>query len=137
MIKWVLKLLRKCLDLQAFLLQSVAQFNDLFLVTRYCASFLLLELEVALQLTNFEPEKLYVLETLAILCFSTCNRRLQNLDLLVEQANLIVATNHLSAKNITLCSRSCEKLTRLLVLTNRVINYEFHVIDFALLLGAL
>ena len=84
MVEWVFELLRKSLDLKSFFLQSVAKFDDFFLISMNLLGFLDFKLEVTFELTNLIAEKLDVSQTLAVLDFSIGNSRLQNLYLLVE-----------------------------------------------------
>ena len=73
MIERVLELLRESLDLQTFLLQSVAKFNDLFLIATNLFGFFDFKFEVTLELADFVAEKLYVPKTLTVLDLSIGN----------------------------------------------------------------
>jgi len=83
-VKRVLKLFRKSLDLQLFSHQLILQMKTLVSEVSNLGSLGLNDSELALKVTDLELEQFDVLKTLSILRLSLGKSGLQNLDLLIK-----------------------------------------------------
>ena len=101
-VEGVLQLFGQGLDLQAFLLEGVSETEYLFLVLGNLRSLCLLDLELALELTDLVLEQLDVFEALIVLDLTLAERDLEDLDLLVEEGQFIVPSDQLGSEDVSL-----------------------------------
>jgi hypothetical protein len=120
----VLKLFRECLDLQPLGEELLLQVVDLFPEVSDLRGLALDDPELALQVGDLELEQADVLEALLVLHLALGKRRLQNLNLLIEKRQLVVASNQLGAQDVTLVYHVLVVLLQLLVLFMRLLDNE-------------
>ena len=56
--------------------------------------------DLALHVPDFEPQDLHVVDPSAVLFFTPCKGRVLDLELLLEQTDLVISTNHLRPEDV-------------------------------------
>ena len=101
-IQWVLKLLGKGLDLKSLSEKLLLKVVDLLSQVWDLRSLGFNDSKLTLVISNLELKKSDILKSLLILNLTSGESTLKNLDLLIEQSKLIISSDKLSSKNISL-----------------------------------
>lgn len=106
----ILKLLGKCLDLKSLSEQLLLQVVDLLSQVWDLRSLGLDDSQLGFVVSDFELKKSDILESLLILNFTSGESGLKNLDLLVKEGKLVVSSDELGTKDISLIDDVLEVL---------------------------
>ena len=113
-VQWVLELFREGLHLESLSEQLLLQVVDLLSQVWDLRSLGLHDSQLGFVVTDFELEKSDILESLLILDFTSGESGLENLDLLVKKGKLVISSNELGTKDISLINDILEVLLELL-----------------------
>lgn len=130
----VLKFLRECLYLEFLSHKLSLKGKRLLAEILNLSSLTLDKAELALKISDAELKELDVLKTLLVLELSLGEGRLENLDLLVEESQLVIPTNQLCSKDVTFVDSLLHLLLRELVLLGGVLDDVVQLRDLSLLL---
>ena len=112
-VEWVLELLGKCLDLESLSEQLLLQVVDFLSQVWDLGGLRFDDSEFGLVVTDLELEESDIFESLLVLDFTSGESGLKNLDLLVKKGELIVSSDELGTKNISLVDDILEVLLEL------------------------
>ena len=123
----VLKLFREGLDLESLCQELLLKVVDLLSQVRNLRSLGLDDSQLTLVVTNFELQKSDILKSLLILNFTSSESALEDLDLFIEKSELIISSDKLSSKDISLVDNVLvvllESLDFLLSLLDDVVEF--------------
>ena len=126
-IQWVLKLLGKGFNLKSLSEKLLLKVVDLLSQVRNLRSLGLDYSQLTLVVTNLELQKSDILKSLLILNFTSSESALKDLDLFIEKGELIISSDKLSSKDISLVDNVLvvllESLDFLLSLLDDVVEF--------------
>lgn len=135
-VEWVLKLFRKGLDLESLGKELLLKVVDLLSQVGDLRGLGLDNSELTLVISDLKLQKSDILESLLILDLTSSESTLKNLDLLIKKSELIISSNELSSKDISLVDHILVVFLQLLNFLVGFLDDVVQVLDLVELLSS-